>query len=141
MRGGSPPYLAPRFTILTAARGTPVRGARFDEIEGDVWTVPAVRMKGSKEKMSGSLIPLSTAAMEVAERCRELRRNDFLFLAPIANKGTSDVAIRMRRHTGSREPHSHTSLGTRPSDPMRAPICSTGGAPCGREFHFKGLHP
>ncbi|WP_299898841.1 hypothetical protein [uncultured Ruegeria sp.] len=31
-----PSYLDLRFTILTAARGMPVRGARFSEIDGDM---------------------------------------------------------------------------------------------------------
>ena len=88
-----PSYFALRFTILTAARGAPVRGARFDEIEGDVWTVPAERMKGTKGKLRDFRIPLSTAAMEVVDRCRDMRINDFLFPAPRANQGISDVAM------------------------------------------------
>lgn len=88
-----PSHLALRFTILTAARGTPVRGARFDEIEGNVWTVPATRMKGTKGKLRDFRIPLSTAAMEVVDQCSILRINDFLFPAPRANQGISDVAM------------------------------------------------
>lgn len=46
------------FAILTAARSGEVRGARWDEIKGDVWTLPANRMKAGKEHS----VPLSTAA-------------------------------------------------------------------------------
>ena len=38
--------LALRLAVLTACRSQEVRGARIKEIDGDVWTVPAVRMKG-----------------------------------------------------------------------------------------------
>ena len=37
--------LAFEFAILTAARTGEVLGARWDEIDGDVWTVPAERME------------------------------------------------------------------------------------------------
>jgi hypothetical protein len=39
-----------RFMMLTLVRASGCRGARFDEIEGDVWTVPAERMKGQVGK-------------------------------------------------------------------------------------------
>ncbi len=88
-----PSYLALRFAILTAARGMPIRGARFHEIDGDVWTVPQERMKGERGKVQDFRIPLSTEAMNVVDICRELRRNDFLFPSPRTNKGVSDVAM------------------------------------------------
>ena len=43
------------FTILTACRTAEVRGARWDEIESDVWVIPAKRMKAGKEHK----VPLS----------------------------------------------------------------------------------
>jgi integrase len=43
------------FTILTAARVGEVLGARWDEIVGDVWTVPETRMKSGREHR----VPLS----------------------------------------------------------------------------------
>lgn len=58
------------FTILTAARTGEVIGATWDEINGDVWTVPAPRMKGGREHV----IPLSGAAKAVLERVRPLSR-------------------------------------------------------------------
>ncbi len=88
-----PSYLALRFTILTAARGMPVRGARFDEIDGDVWTVPKDRMKGKRGVVQDFRIPLSTEALNVVEQCREIARNDLLFPSPRTEKGVSDVAM------------------------------------------------
>jgi integrase len=51
------------FTILTAARVSEVVGARWSEINGDVWTIPAERMKGGKSHR----VPLSRRAMELLE--------------------------------------------------------------------------
>jgi integrase len=59
------------FTILTSARVSEAIGARWSEIKGDVWTVPAERMKGGKPHR----VPLSRRAMELLEalpRNREL---------------------------------------------------------------------
>jgi integrase len=49
------------FLILTAARPSEVLGARWSEISGDIWTVPAARMKGGKEHR----VPLSKAAFDL----------------------------------------------------------------------------
>lgn len=48
-----------RFLILTAARSGEVRGATWDEIEGDVWRIPGERMKGGKEHR----VPLTSDAL------------------------------------------------------------------------------
>jgi integrase len=51
------------FTILTAARTGEVLGARWNEIAGDVWTVPATRMKSGREHR----VPLSNRAKELLQ--------------------------------------------------------------------------
>jgi integrase len=51
------------FTILTAARVSEALGARWSEISGDVWTVPAERMKSGKPHR----VPLSRRAMDLLE--------------------------------------------------------------------------
>ena len=53
---------------LTAVRAGEARGARWDEIEAGVWTIPASRMKAGREFS----VPLSTGALEVLERARAL---------------------------------------------------------------------
>jgi integrase len=65
------------FTILTAARTGEVIGAQWDEInlKARVWTVPADRMKGSREHR----VPLTGAAAAVLEGMRQLRQNEFVF--------------------------------------------------------------
>ena len=91
--GPHPSHLALRWAILTAARSTPVRGARFDEIDGDVWTVPADRVKGLRGKVRDFRIPLSAAALDVLAVCEEYRRSDFMFPSPRRHGGVSDVAV------------------------------------------------
>ena len=56
------------FIILTAARSGEARGARWAEIDGDVWTVPAERMKRGLPHR----VPLSPAALAILERMRGL---------------------------------------------------------------------
>lgn len=67
-----------QFMILTLVREAGCRSARFDEIEGDVWTVPADRMKGQVGQVKAFRVPLSAAAMRVVEKQRELG-GEFLF--------------------------------------------------------------
>jgi len=65
------------FTILTAARTGEVIGARWDEMNprSKVWTLPAERMKGSREHR----VLLTDAAIAVLEQMREVRQNEFVF--------------------------------------------------------------
>jgi integrase len=49
------------FTVLTACRTAEVRGALWQEIEGDVWVIPAKRMKAGKEHK----VPLSDRALAI----------------------------------------------------------------------------
>jgi integrase len=64
------------FTILTAARVSEALGARWSEISGDVWTIPAERMKGGKPHR----VPLSRRAMELLEALP--RNGDLIFPGP-----------------------------------------------------------
>ena len=54
------------FTILTAGRTGEVTGARWSEIDGDVWTVPGERMKAGREHR----VPLSAAALAVLAKMK-----------------------------------------------------------------------
>lgn len=54
------------FIILTATRSGEARGARWSEIDGDTWTIPADRMKRGIEHR----IPLSDAARKILESVR-----------------------------------------------------------------------
>jgi integrase len=61
--------LAFRFLILTAARAGEVLGAVWDEISGDLWTVPAARVKAGKVHR----VPLSGAALEILRTVEPMR--------------------------------------------------------------------
>ena len=52
---------------LTAARSGEVRGMRWSEVAGDVWTVPASRMKVGREHR----VPLSARALDILAEARE----------------------------------------------------------------------
>jgi integrase len=64
------------FTILTAARVSEALGARWSEISGDVWTIPAERMKGGKAHR----VPLSQRAMDLLEA--PPRNEELIFPGP-----------------------------------------------------------
>jgi len=85
--------LALRWMILTCVRSDGARGARFSEIQDDVWTVPADRMKGREGQVRPFRVPLSTAALDVLQACRDQAESDLLFPSYRANKPISDTAI------------------------------------------------
>jgi integrase len=51
------------FTILTAARTSETLKATWGEIAGNVWTIPAARMKGDREHR----VPLSAEAVQILD--------------------------------------------------------------------------
>lgn len=67
--------LALLFVILTAARTGEVIGARWDEIDGAVWTIPGERMKSGRSHR----VPLGPEAMAILDA---LRRPDQTFVFP-----------------------------------------------------------
>jgi integrase len=68
------------FSIITASRPGEACGARWDEIDGNVWTVPAKRMKAGKAHR----VPLSRAAVELLAGLP--RDDEYIF--PGAGKST-----------------------------------------------------
>jgi integrase len=86
------------FTILTAARTGETTGARWDEIDFDTstWTVPAGRMKGSREHR----VPLSAHAIELLQALPREDSNEFVFLGSsraLSNMSMAQVLRRMDR--------------------------------------------
>jgi integrase len=80
------------FTILTAARAGEVLGATWDEIEGNVWTVPGNRMKGGKPHR----VPLSDRAMAILNGlCKTDNR-----IFPIADNKRGMLALLQDRRPG-----------------------------------------
>ncbi len=90
--GSAVSHLCIKWVILTAVRGFAARGARFDEIEGNVWTVPADRMKGKEGKAEPFRVPLSTEAMKIIAQC-EAFGSEYLFPSNRSYQFVSDVAL------------------------------------------------
>ena len=76
---GTVTELALRLLILTAVRSAPLRFLHLDQINGDVWIIPAEAMKGRKDATSDFRVPLSTEALAVIEQAKPFAREGFLF--------------------------------------------------------------
>ncbi|RYH04144.1 DUF4102 domain-containing protein [Salipiger sp. IMCC34102] len=81
-----------QWMILTLVRSGGCRGARFDEIEGDVWTVPAERMKGRKGRTKPFRVPLSDEALRIRDQMAEMHER-LLFEGQRPGRPITDVAI------------------------------------------------
>lgn len=116
-------HLALRLLILTGVRSGPLRNIRLDQIEGDVWTVPAEAMKGRKGATEDYRVPLSDEAQRVIDLARPHARNGFLF--PNTRGGViSDMTLsRMMERRGlEARPHGfRTSLRTWLAEATDAP--------------------
>jgi integrase len=77
------------FLILTAARTGEVIGALPAEITDKVWTVPAGRMKGSKEHR----VPLPAPAVAIVEKMHKEHGGTFLFPGGKSDKPLSNMAM------------------------------------------------
>jgi integrase len=90
------------FTILTAARSGESRGLPWEgEINGDVWTVPAARMKREREHR----VPLTAPALAVLEYVRQVRQNGYVFPGDDPGAPLSDMSLTavIRRMNEARE--------------------------------------
>lgn len=77
-----------RLLILTGMRQDAVTGARWNEFDGNLWTVPADRMKSYGEEFR---IPLCSSALEVAHRVRGLN-DTYLFPGLKGDRPITDAA-------------------------------------------------
>lgn len=119
----TPAHLALRLLILTGVRSNPLRHIRLDQIEGDVWTVPAEAVKGPKGKTEAFRVPLSREAQRIIHLARAHERGGFLF--PNIRKGVmSDATLSrlMERRGLEARPHGfRTSLRTWLAEATDAP--------------------
>lgn len=77
-----------RFIILTLVRSDAARGAALDEVEGNVWTVPAARVKGTRGKVQDFRVPLSAEALLIVTQQSETH-DSLLFTGPRGKPVTS----------------------------------------------------
>lgn len=107
---GSPTHLALRLLILTGVRSGPLRHIREEQIDGDVWTIPAEAMKGRRDETAEFRVPLSSEALAVIDQARRHERGGFLF--PSVRKGViSDMTMSnyMKRAGMEFRPHGFRS--------------------------------
>jgi integrase len=87
-----------RFTILTAARYNESAFATPGEVDGDIWEIPAVRMKA--ERLHA--VPLSAEALKVLQGAKARYSGEhFIFPGQGRNRPISDTTLRnvIGRHT------------------------------------------
>lgn len=107
---GTVTHLALRLLILTGIRSGPLRHIHEDQIDGDVWTIPAEAMKGRRDATSEFRVPLSSEAMNVIQEARRHERGGFLF--PNIRRGViSDqtMSAHMMRRGMEYRPHGFRS--------------------------------
>jgi integrase len=78
---------AVEFAVLTAARSGEVRGAKWSEIDGGLWVIPAERMKMAREHR----VPLSAAARALLADMPRL--GDLIFPGAKLNSQLSDMSL------------------------------------------------
>ena len=78
------------FLVLTAGRLGEVLGARWDEIDGDVWTIPGRRMKSGREHR----VPLSPAALAVLSQMESIRSGPCVFPGGRSDGARSPTSLR-----------------------------------------------
>lgn len=107
----SPVNLCLRFLILTGVRSKPARFLRLEQIEGDVWTIPAENTKGLKGKTSDFRVPLSREALAVIEAAKAHERHGFLFPSTKPGVPISDMSMSqsMARRKMAARPHGFRS--------------------------------
>jgi integrase len=85
----TPASRALRFTILTGARTNEALGAKWKEIEGDIWTVPAGRHKEDREH----IVPLVPAPLKLLGDDRG--EPDDLVFGPMGEHAMLDLAKKL----------------------------------------------
>lgn len=103
-------HLALRLLILTGVRSLPIRAMTLDQIEGDVWTIPAHLMKGAKGKTQPFRVPLSSEALRIIRQATPFAQNGLLFAAPRGGMISDATMSRLMERRGMEErPHGFRS--------------------------------
>jgi integrase len=101
---GTSTKLGIEFLILTAARSGEVRNARWDEVNGSLWTVPAERMKAGVAHR----VPLPSRCMEILEQAKEISQgSEYIFEGTKPNKPLSENTFNKLVKELGLEVHAH----------------------------------
>lgn len=114
---GGPVDQCLRWMILTAVRMDGCSGARLSEINGDVWTVPADRIKSTVKGAADFRVPLSAECHAIASAQAEIS-DDLLFGSYTGRRITStSLELRLNKLGEAGRPHGfRTSFRTWASD-------------------------
>jgi integrase len=77
--------------LLSGLRLSEAAHASWSEIEGDVWTIPAERMKGKNGRARPHVVPITTALRKVFDGTPRGTRGDFIFSC---DDGATSVSTR-----------------------------------------------
>jgi len=92
------------FLILTATRSGEVRNARWDEVNGSLWTIPAERMKAGVAHR----VPLPLRCMEILEEARNISKGSgYIFEGTKPNKPLSENTFNKLMKELGLEVHAH----------------------------------
>ena len=90
--------------ILTATRSGEVRNARWDEVNGSLWTIPAERMKAGVAHR----IPLPSRCIEILEEAKTISQGSgFIFEGTKPNKPLSENTFNKLMKELGLEVHAH----------------------------------
>ncbi|WP_144755575.1 tyrosine-type recombinase/integrase [Bartonella saheliensis] len=70
--------LALRLLILTGVRTHSLRYIHKDQVDGNIWTIPAENMKGRRDTTKEFRVPLSLEALKVIEQASCISKSDFI---------------------------------------------------------------
>ena len=92
------------FLILTATRSGEVRKARWDEVNGSLWTIPAERMKSGVAHR----IPLPSRCIEILEEAKTISQGSgFIFEGTKPNRPLSENTFNKLMKELGLEVHAH----------------------------------
>lgn len=99
--------LALRLILTTGQRPGEVAGMRWDEINGDWWTVPAERMKNAVEHK----VPLLGTALDLLNEAREVLGGEEYVFPSSRNGGKKPITVRSLARSVTRH-HAETEIKT-----------------------------
>jgi integrase len=104
--GGRTLEEALKFLILTACRSGEVRYAKWEEFNGDVWTIPEHRTKTGREHR----VPLTAKMLEILGKVQLLSEGNYVFSSP-RKLALSDMSmsVHMKRRGLKYRPHGFRS--------------------------------
>jgi integrase len=92
------------FLILTATRSGEVRNARWNDVNGTLWTIPAERMKAGVAHR----IPLPSRCIEILEEAKSISQGSgFIFEGTKPNKPLSENTFNKLMKELGLEVHAH----------------------------------